>query len=108
VISEINRGIQGRVGMAIMYHMRDGTPPNNFTRTQDVSLEFLSVEFYGNKMRFLCPLSEGRPAFNAEMGPADQDSEPRYVVLKITENEAGSPEFGKSGYYVVEGAQPGW
>ena len=92
--------------MAIMYHMRDGAPPNNFTRTQDVSLEFIIDEYYGSKMRFLSPLSKGRPTFHAEMGPADQASEPRYVVLKITEGEAGSPEFEKSGYYVVEGAQP--
>ena len=94
--------------MAIMYHMRDGAPPKNFTLTQDVSLEFLSVEFYGSKMRFLGPISNGLPPFNAERGPADQDSDPRYVVLKITEREAGSPEFEKSGYYLVEGAQLGW
>ena len=94
--------------MAILIHMRGGAPPNNITRTQDVSLDFISDEFYGSKMRFLSPLSEGLPPFNAEEGPADQESEPRYVVLKITEVEAGSPEFKESGYYVVEGAQPGW
>ena len=94
--------------MALLIHMRDGTSPKNFTRTQDVSLEYISEEFYGDKKRFLSPLSEGLPTFNAEMGPADQDSEPRYVVLKITEDEAGSPEFEKSGYYVVEGASLGW
>ena len=103
----MSRG-NGEVEMAILYHMRDGTPPNNLTRTQDVSLEFIRDDFYGWKKRFLSPLSKGRPTFNAEMGPANQVSEPRYVVLKITEGEAGSAEFEKSGYYVVEGAQPGW
>jgi hypothetical protein len=92
--------------MAILYHMRDGAPPKNFTRTQDVSLEFISEEFYGDKKRFLGPISEGLPPFNAEAGPADQNSEARYVVLKISESEAGSPEFAKPGYYLVVGAYP--
>ena len=94
--------------MAIMYYVKDGAPPGNVTRSQDVSLKFVIDEFYGSKKRFLSPLSEGLPPFNGEVGPANQDSEPRYVVLKITERETGPPEFNKPGYYVVEGALPGW
>ena len=94
--------------MAILIHVKDGAKPRNYTRTQDVSLAFISDEFYGFKMKFLSSLSEGLPAFNEEMGPAAQFTDPRYVVLKITESEAGSPEFAKPGYYLVEGADPGW
>ena len=94
--------------MAIMYYMKDGAPPGNVTRSQDVSMKFVEEEFYGSKMRFLSPLSEVPAPFNAEAGPADQDSEPIYVVLKITENEVGTPDFEKPGYYLVEGELPGW
>ena len=94
--------------MAILIHVKDGAKPGNITRTQDVSLAFVTDEFYGYKMKFLSPLSEGLPPFNPEMGPAAQVSDPRYVVLKITESDAGSPPFDKPGYYLVEGADPGW
>ena len=94
--------------MAIMYYVKDGAPPGNVTRSQDVSLKFVIDEFYGSKKRFLSPLSEGLPPFNAEEGPANQDTEPIHVVIKITDMEAGSPEFEKSGYYVVENALPEW
>ena len=94
--------------MALLIHVQDGAKPGNITRTQDISVALISDDFYGCKMRFLSPLSEGLPPFNPEMGPAAQFSEPRYVVLKITESEAGSPQFDKPGFYLVEGVDPGW
>ena len=70
--------------MPIMYYLRDGSPPGNVTRSQDVSLKYVMDLFYGCKKRFLSPLSEGLPPLNPEMGPADRNrpaSRPAFAGL---------------------------
>ena len=92
--------------MAILLYVKDGKSPGNITRTQDVSLQFVKDEYFGCKKRFLASPEEGLPPFNPEIGTASEDSDPCYVVLKIIEEEAGSPEFNRPGYYLVEGVTP--
>lgn len=92
--------------MATMYYIRDGTPPNNITHTEEISLDFIKDHFEDVDKKFLSALSNEPPVFNASEGAANQYSEPRYVVLKIFEKEIDSSEFDRSGFYVLENVSP--
>ncbi|MBN2867001.1 MAG: hypothetical protein JXK16_13415 [Thiotrichales bacterium] len=92
--------------MPKIYHLRDGAPPKNVTHEAEVNTEFINENFKTSKLKFLSPINHRLPTINCENGPANQYSDPSYIIIEIQQKDIESLSLNRAGFYVVDGSRP--
>ncbi len=84
--------------MPTIYYMKDRPLPNS-ERGRKIDLNEILNKFRYANIKYLC---ESHPKFNEET-PSQY---PKYVVVKVEENETKNDIFNKVGYYFLTDVSP--